>query len=99
MIADAGGENRNDFRIGSQSGGEQNYRNEYEQRAEHIDEIRYEVQVVVEDYGIQRGFILHEIVNLLRNVEDDDYADDQNQRHEEGKHEPLEYVPVEFLYH
>ena len=99
MVAYASGEYGDNLGVGRKTRGEQDYRNEYEQRAEHIDEIRYEVEVVVKDDGVQRSFVLDEVVYFFRDVEDDDYADDENQRHEEGHHKPLENVPVEFLYH
>ena len=65
---------------------------EYEQGAEHIHEVRDEIEVIVEDDGFQRGFLAHEVIDFLAYVENDDYADDQNQGYEESRDELLDYV-------
>ena len=89
---DAAGEYGYDFGISGHLRGEENHRDEYEQCAEHIHEIRDEIEVIVEDDGFQRRFLAHKVIDFLAYVENDDYADDQNQCHEESRDELLDYV-------
>ena len=84
---DSAGEDGNDFRISRHLRGEENHRYEHEHRTEHVHEIRDEVQIVVEDDGPERSFLLDKVVNLLTDVKDDDDADDQKQRHKERAYE------------
>ena len=55
--------------IAGQFGGEEDYGNEYEQRAEQVCEIRYEVGVVVEHYRLERCMILRELGKVLVDIE------------------------------
>ena len=92
--ADSAGEDGDDLGIRGHLGREEDHRDEHEQRTEHVHEVRHEVDIIVEDDGLQRRFLAYEIVDLLADVEDDDDADDQNQRHEEGAYEFPDYVQV-----
>ena len=89
---DAAGEDGYDFGICRHLRCEENHSDEYEQGAEHIHEVRDEIEVIVEDDGFQRGFLAHEVIDFLAYVENDDYADDQNQGYEESRDELLDYV-------
>ena len=97
-IAHPSGQYGDDLGVRGHPRSEENHRDEHEQRREHVDEIGYEVQVVVEDDGIERRLVLHEVVDLLRDVEDYDYAYDEQQGHEEGQDELLRYIDIELLY-
>ena len=90
--ADSAGKDRNDFGVSRHLRSEEYDRDEHEQRAEHVHEVGHEVDVIVEDDGLQRRFLAHEIVDLLADVEDDDDADDQDQGHEERAYELSDYV-------
>ena len=90
--ADSAGKDRNDLSVSRHLRREEYDRDEHEQRAEHVHEVRHEVDVIVEDDGLQRRFLAHEIVDLLADVEDDDDADDQDQGHEERAYELFDYV-------
>ena len=92
MEADTAGQDGDYLRIGRHLGREEDNRNEHEQRAEHVYEVRDEVQVIVKDDGLERSLLRHEVIDLLTDVEDDDNADDKQQRHKEGSHELLYYV-------
>ena len=50
-----------------------------------------------ENYRFQGGLVGDEVLDLLGDVEDDDDADYEQQRHEEGQDELLRDVKVEFL--
>ena len=73
-------------------GGEENHRDEHEQRTEHVYEVRDEVDVVVEDYLMERHVLAGEVVNLFGDVEDDDDSDYEQQGHEESDQEALRDV-------
>ena len=92
----AAGEDGDDLRVGCHLGCEEYHRYEHEQRTEHVHEVRYEIQVIVEDDGFQRCFVGHEIVYLLAYVEDDHDADYEQQRDEECEDEFLHYVKVQY---
>ena len=87
METDSAGKYGHDFRIGRHFRRKEDHRYEYEHRTEHIHEVWDEVQIVVEYDGSERRFLLNKVVNLLTDVEDDDDADDQKQRHEERAYE------------
>ena len=89
---DSAGEYGHDLRVRGHLRGEEDDRDEHEQRAEHVHEVWYEVDVVVEYDGLQRRFLADEVIDLLADVEYDDNADDQNQRHKEGAYEFPDYV-------
>ena len=76
-----------DLAVAGQFGGEENHRDEDKQRAEHIDEVRNEIQVIIEDNSFQRGLLVDEVIYLLTDIENDDYDDNQQQRHEESTYE------------
>ena len=90
--ADSAGEDRHNLRIRRHLRREEYDRYEHEQRAEHVHEVWHEVDVIVEDDSLQRGFLAHEVVDLLADVEDDDDADDQDQGHKERAYELSDYV-------
>ena len=90
--ADSAGKDRHDFCVSRHLRSEENDRDEHEQRAEHVHEVWHEVDVIVEDDGLQRRFLAHEIVDLLADIEDDDDADDKDQGHEERAYELFDYV-------
>ena len=92
MEADAAGEDGYDLRVSRHLGRKEDYRNEHEQRTEHVYEVRHEVHVVVKDNCLEGSFLGHEVIDLLTDVEDDDDADDKQQRHKEGSHELLYYI-------
>ena len=97
MEADATRKDGDDLAVGSHPGREEYDRDEYEQRAEHIHEIRHEVDVIVEYDSVQRGFFLNEVIHLLAYVEDNDNADDKQQGYEESHDELLHYVLIYLL--
>ena len=80
------------FRVSGHLGREENDRNEHEQRAEHVDKVRYEVHIIIKDYSSQRGFLGHKVIDLLTDIKNDDNADDENQRHKESSHELLDDI-------
>ena len=94
MEADTAGEYGYDFRIRRHLGGKENHRNEHEQRTEHIHEVRDEIQVIIKYDGLERCLLADKIINLLTDIEDDDDADDEQQRHKECRYEFLDYVNV-----
>ena len=96
MEADSAGEDGDNLRVGSHFRCEENHRNEHEQRTEHIHEVRYKVDVIVEYDSPQWRFLAHELIDLLTDVEDDDDADDQKQRHKERRYEFLDDINVQF---
>ena len=96
METDSTGEYGDYFRIGSHLGRKEDHRYEYEHRTEHIHEVRDEVQVVVKDDGLERSFLLNKVINPLADVEDDDDADNQKQRHKERAYEFTDYICVKF---
>ena len=96
METDSAGEDRHDLRVGGHLRRKEDDRNEHEQRTEHVHEVWDEVDVIVEDDGLQRRLLAHEIVDLLADVEDDHDADDQDQSHEESADELPDYVYVKF---
>ena len=87
MEAGSAGKNGNDFRVSSHLGRKENHRYEYEHRTEHIHKVWYEVQIIVKDDGPERSFLLHKVINLLTDIEDDHDTDDQKQRHKERAYE------------
>ena len=97
VIAYAAGKDSDDLRVCSHAGREEDDRYEYEERREHVYEIRDEVHVVVEYYRLQGNLVLHEFLDLLRDVEDDDYQYDEQERYEEGHEELLHYVAVQYF--
>ena len=98
METDSAGQYTDYLRIRRHPRGKENDRNEYEQRTEHIHEIRYEVQIIIEDNGLYRCLSGHEIVHLLADVEDYHDSDNEQNRDKEGKHELLYYVEIKFLW-
>ena len=97
VVADASGKDCYDLRVRGQAGGEENHRDEHEQRGEHINEVGDEIDVVVEYDGLQRHLVLHEVLYLLRNVEYYDDANDDEERYEEGHDELLHDVAVQYF--
>ena len=96
VVADAAGQDGDDLGVRRHPGGEEDHRDEDEQRGEHVDQVRDVVAVVVEDDRLERRLVLDEVVYLLREVEDDDHDDDEQHRQEEGRDELLRDVPVYF---
>ena len=96
-ITDTTGENGNDFTITRHLGGEEDNRNEYEQRAEHIHKVGHEIDVVVEDDFFDGCLILEEVVEFLCKVEDNGNTHYQHNREEECAKELLDNVFVDFL--
>ena len=90
------GEDGDNLRVGSHFRCEENNRNEHEQRAEHIHEVWHKIDVIIEYNGPQWRFLTHELIDLLTDVEDDDDADDQKQRHKERRYEFLDDINVQF---
>ena len=96
-VAHAAAEDGDDLAVRGHPGGEEDHRDEDEQRREHVYEVRDVVKVVVEDDRTQRGLVLDEVIDVLRQVDDDDDADDEQQRYEEGQDELLDDVAVDYL--
>ena len=69
LEAHARGKHGDDFRVLRQLGGEEDDGDKDKQRAEEVREIGDEVHVVVEDDGMPRGFVGHEPVLFLIEVE------------------------------
>ena len=97
METDSSGQYRDNLRVRRHSGCKENDGYEHEHRAVHIDEVRNEIQIVIEDDGLQGCFLFNEIVYLLVYVKDYHQKNDKQQGHHEGRDELLEYVPVYFL--
>ena len=95
---DTAGKNRYYLRISRHSRREEDDRDEHEQRTEHVDEVRYEIEIIIEDDGMQRGLLRYEIINLLADVKNDDDADYQQEGDDERPHESLENIPVYLLW-
>ena len=97
LEAHARREHGNDFRVLGQLRGEEDDGDEHEQRAEQVGKVGDEVQVVVEDNGIPRRVVGHELVLPL--VEVEHHGDGYNQG--DGKYiraqELLDDVPVQRL--
>ena len=92
METDSAGQDGDDLRIRSHFRREEYYRDEHEQRTEHVHEIRNEVHVIVEYDGLQRCLLADKVINLFADVEDDDDADDEKQRNKECGNEFSDYV-------
>ena len=97
MVAHATGHDGDDLAVARQLRGEENHRDEDEQRTEHIHEVWDEVQVVVKDDLPDRHLILEEVIQLLRQVKHDGNTHNQHNREEECAEELAYYVFVESL--
>ena len=91
---DTTGKNRHYLSISSHLGCEENDRDENEQWAEHVHEVRDKIHIVIKYDGPQRCLLADKVINLLTDVEDDDDADDQKQRHKECGDELLDDIYV-----
>ena len=96
METDTTGQNGHNLRVGSHLRSEEDYRYEHEQRAEHIHEIWHEIEIIIKNDSLQRGFLADKIINLLTYVKDDYNTDNQQQSHEEGRDELLDYICIQF---
>ena len=92
------GQNGDYLRIRSHFGRKENNSYEYEQRAEHIHEIRYEIEIIVEYYRSQRRFVAHKLVNLFAYIENDDDANDEQKGDEEGEYKLLRYIQIQLAW-
>ena len=70
-------------------------RDEHEQRTEQVGEVRDEVQVVVEDDGVPRGVMRHELVLFLVEVEHHRDGDDEYDGKDVRPQELLDDVPIQ----
>ena len=86
-----------DLRIRCHLRSKEDYRNEHEQRTEHVHEVRNEIQIIVENDLFQRSFLRYEVIDLLTDIEDDNDTDDKEQRDKEGRYEFLDNVNVKLL--
>ena len=77
--------------------GEEDHGDEGEQAAELVDEEGYEVEVVVEDDGLDRRLQLREVVDLLHIVEDHHHHDDHRDGEKVGFQEFSDDVSVQYL--
>ena len=77
---------------------EENDWDEDKQRTEHVGIVGNERQVVVEDNLARRYLIFIEIIQLLRQVEDDGDTQNQHYREEESAEEFANNIPVEFFH-
>ena len=96
METDSAGEYGYDFGVRRHLGSKEDNGYEYEQRREHIHEVRNKVDIIVKDNSLQRGLLGNKVVNLLTDIEYDHDADDQNKRDKEGRDELPDYVHVYF---
>ena len=53
------------------------YRDKSEKVTEQVDEIWDEIKIVIENDGMKRRLLGYEFVNVLRQVENNDYQDQQ----------------------
>lgn len=97
METDSAGQDGDNLRIGRQSGCKENYRNEHEQRAEHVHEVWNEIHVVIEDNRMKRSLLGNEIIDFLTDIEDYDDSDYQQKRDKESRHELLDYIDIQFF--
>ena len=95
MDARARGEHGDDLGVVGQLGGEEDHRDEYEQRAEEVGEVGDEVEVVVKDDRLPRGIVGHELVDVLVVVEHHGDGDDQRYGKEIMAQELRDDVPVQ----
>ena len=98
MVTHACRHHRDNLAVARQFGSEENDRYEDKQRTEHIGIVGYERQVVVEDNLARRYLIFIEIIQLLRQVEDDGDTQNQHYREEESAEEFANNIPVEFFH-
>jgi hypothetical protein len=90
----ARGKHRDDFGVFGQFRGEEDDRNEHEQRTEEVREIGYEVQVIIKDNGPTRSIVGHKLIDMLVVVEHYRYGNYQCYREEVGSKKLLYYVPI-----
>lgn len=97
LEAHARGKHGDDFRVLRQLGGKEYDGDEDKQGAEEVRKVGDEVHVVVEDDGMPRGFVGHEPVLFLVEVEHHRDGDDECDGKDIGAEELLDDVDVEPL--
>lgn len=95
---DSAGKNGNYLCIRRHLRGKEDYRYEYEQRAEHIHKVRDKVYIIVKDDGFERGLLGHKVIDSFTDIEDDHNTDDEQQRHKKGADELPHYIKVDLLW-
>ena len=95
MVADATRQDGNNLAITRQLRGEEDHRDEDEQRTEHIHEVRDEIQIVVENNLAHSHLVLEEVIKLLREVENNGNTHDEHDRENERAKELAYYVSVQ----
>jgi len=83
-------ENGNDLRFGGHLRSEINHGNKCEQVTEKVDKIGDEIQVIIKNDGIERGFFGNEFIDIFGKVENN-YDHDQQRN-------SIKKCPQEFLY-
>ncbi len=91
---DSGREHGYDLRVARELSGEKDDRDEDEQRAEEVGEVRDEVGVVIEHYGAQWRMVFGELRQVLIDIEDDGYGDNQGYGEEICPDKLLDDVPI-----
>ena len=84
LVAYAAAEDGDDFGVTCQFGGEEESGDEDEERAVEVEEVGDEIEVVLEDYLAERGFVLEEVVKFFGDIEGDDDDEDDGEPEEEG---------------
>ena len=92
-------QNGNNLTITRYLRGEENHRNEYEQRTEHIHKIWNKIQVIIKDNLPQWRLILKEFVHLLRQVKHHCDTHNQHNRKEECAEELANDIFVESFHY
>jgi hypothetical protein len=96
METDSAGKYGYDFGVCRHLGGKEDNRYEYEQRREHIHEVRDKVEIIVKDDSLQGSLLGNKVVNLLTDIEYDNDTDDQNKRDKESRDELPDYIQIYF---
>ena len=97
LETDAAGQHGDDLAVLRKFRGEEDGRDEHEQRAEAVDDPGNEAGVVIEHDLVDRHAFLHELVDLLAQVEDDHDRDGDKDREQEGSEELPDDVAVQDL--
>ena len=83
-IADAAAEDGNDFGVSGHLRGEEERGDEHEQRSVEVEEVGYEIKIILKDNLLDWSLVFEEIVELLGDVEGDDDNDDKYQPKEKS---------------
>jgi hypothetical protein len=69
--------------------------NECEQVTEKVDKVRDEIEIVVENDGVKRGFFGNKFINVFRQVENNNDKDQQGDRIKKRTQEFLNNIKID----